>query len=83
MLDALLNWILDGVEAALAAMPEWSPTLPGIGGLGNPLSEINWLVAVDVPFGIALGMLLLGPTFFFVTLTLFIVGLFTPTRTSR
>ena len=83
MLDALLNWILDAVEAALGLLPAWSPSLPSLGGLVTPLSQINWLVAIDMPFGVAFAMLLLGPAFLLTTLTLFVVGLFTPSSTTR
>ena len=83
MLDALLNWVLSAVELALSGIPAWSPDLPSLAGLGGPLSQINWLVAVDMPFGVALAMLLLGPAFLLTTLTLFVVGLFTPSSTTR
>lgn len=83
MLDSALNWLLDRVDTALEAWPSWSPSLPDLGGITTPLSQVNWLVALDIPFGIALALLLLGPAFLFVTLTLWVVGLFTPTSTTR
>jgi hypothetical protein len=83
MLDALLNWILDAIEQGLELLPAWSPNLPGLGGLANPLAQINWLIAVDMPFSVAFAMLLLGPAFLLTTLTLFVVGLFTPSSTTR
>lgn len=83
MLDPLLNWILDLVDGALSAMPTWSPSLPGLGGWSGPLAQVNWLVAIDVPWQIGLALLLLGPAFLLTTLTLWVVGLFTPSSTTR
>ena len=83
MLDAILNWILDAVEGALDALPDWTPALPPVDGLVHPLSQINWLVAVEGPFVIGLTLMLLGPIFLTTTLTLWLVGLFTPTSTTR
>jgi hypothetical protein len=83
VLDPLLNWILDLVDAALGTLPSWSPSLPGFAGLLNPLAQINWLVALDVPWTISLALLALGPALLLTSLTLWVVGLFTPTATTR
>lgn len=83
MLDGALNWLLDRVDDGLGLWPSWSPTLPDLSGITNPLAQVNWLIAIDVPWGIALAMLLLGPAFLLVTLTLWVIGLFTPTATTR
>jgi len=83
VLDALLNWILDVVEAGLDLLPSWSPNLPALDAWSTPLSQINWLIAIDMPMGLALTMLLLGPAFLMTTMILWVVGLFTPTATTR
>lgn len=83
MLDALVNWFLDLVEAGIGLWPTWDPSLPDLSGLTGPLTEINWLVNLSLPWGIAFAMLALGPGLLFVTLTLWTVGLFTPSSTTR
>jgi hypothetical protein len=83
VLDEFLNWVLDGVDAALATWPDWTPNLPALDGLVVPLEQINWLVAVEIPWQVALAMLLLGPAMLATTLTLWVIGLLTPTSTSR
>ena len=82
MIDALVNWLLDLVNAAVNTLPTWSPTLPSPSGLLGPLAQINWLVDLTLPYGIALAMLALGPAFIFTSLTLWVIGLFTPSTTS-
>lgn len=81
MIDKLVNWFLDLVDAGLAQWPAWTPAFPDLTPLANPLAQINYLVALDLPWGIALAMLLLGPGLVFVTVLLWVVGLFTPSST--
>jgi hypothetical protein len=83
MLDALVNWMLDLVDVALDAWPTWTLTLPDLSGLAHPLSQVNWLIDLSLPWGIALAMLAIGPALLFVTLSLWVVGLFTPSSTTR
>jgi hypothetical protein len=83
VLDDLLNWLLDGIEGAIALLPTWSPSLPSLDPLAGPLAQVNWLIAIDLPWSIALAILLLGPALLYTTLILWVVGLFTPSSTTR
>lgn len=82
MVDTLVNWILDLVEAAIALWPTYSLPLPSTAWISGPLSEINWLIAVDMPFQVGIAMLLLSPAMLFTKLTLWVIGLFTPSSTA-
>ena len=81
MIDPLVNWFLDLIVSGISHLPTWSPTLPSPSGLLGPLTGINWLVDLTLPYGIALAMLALGPAFLLTSVTLWVVGLFTPSST--
>jgi hypothetical protein len=83
MFDGFLNWVLDGVNSAIDSWPIPEISLPSLTGLTGPLSEVNWLIDLQTPWQIALAILLLGPGLLFVTLSLYMVGLLTPTSTTR
>lgn len=68
----ILNSMLGGFVGLL---PEWEVSIPGPGGLGSWLSDLNKLFPLGELAGVALAILALGVPFLAATLSLWVLAL--------
>ena len=81
--DHIIGWFLDAFDYLIGLIPDWTPSLPSMTWLLNPLAQINWLIGIDLLFATMLTVLALGPAMMLTRVALWFVGLFTPGGTKN